>query len=252
VMLTPEGEIKLIDFGIARFFKPGRARDTVNLGTPGYAAPEQYGGKGQTDPRSDIYGLGVVLHEMLTGYDPQATPFNLPRPRSLVPAIPASVEKVILCATQSDPDSRYQSIGQLRRALPRSRVLAGLKGWVLWLVIGSSAVAVMVALVLGLLLGQMFASGAASPTPRRPTMGPTIPPTSVPTPTEPLDAIVVQPGETLYQVCRRYCAGKWPSGGVDVDPELKTYAERVARTNGISWEIPVVSPGQVLEMPPCP
>jgi hypothetical protein len=62
----------------------------------------------------------------------------------------------------------------------------------------------------------------------------------------------VLPGETLYQVCQRYCAGKWPSDSVEVDPELKTYAEKVARANGISWEIPVVNPGQVLQMPPCP
>lgn len=266
VMLTPEGEIKLIDFGIARFFKPGRSRDTVNLGTPGYAAPEQYGGKGQTDPRSDIYSLGVLLHEMLTGYDPQATPFNLPRPRSLAPAIPLPLEQVILRATQSDPDARFQNVDQFRRALPRSRVRDVFKGWVLWVVIGASVLAVAVALVLGLWLGQMVASGTPSPTsaptavmptgtPRptvAPTAVPTAVPTPVPTPTPQLDTITVQAGETLYQVCQRYCAGKWPSDSVEVDPELKTYAEKVARTNGIDWDIPVVNPGQVLQMPPCP
>jgi serine/threonine-protein kinase len=173
VMLTPEGKIKLIDFGIARFFKPGRSRDTVNLGTPGYAAPEQYGGKGQTDPRSDIYSLGVLLHEMLTGYDPQATPFNLPRPRSLAPAIPLVIEQVILRAMQSDPDARYQSVDQFRRALPRSRVVDAFKGWVLWMVIGVSVLAVVVALILGLLLGQMVASGTPSPTPVPTVAGPT-------------------------------------------------------------------------------
>jgi hypothetical protein len=258
VMLTPEGKIKLIDFGIARFFKPGRSRDTVNLGTPGYAAPEQYGGKGQTDPRSDIYSLGVLLHEMLTGYDPQATPFNLPRPRSLAPAIPLTIEQVILRAMQSNPDARYQSVDQFRRALPRSRVVDVFRGWVLWVVIGASVLAVVVALVLGLLLGQMVASGTPSPTPVPTVAGPTrtprptAAPTPVPTPTAQFDAITVQPGETLYQVCQRYCVGKWPSDSVEVDPELKTYAEKVARTNGISWEIPVVNPGQVLQMPPCP
>ncbi|MFL7791501.1 MAG: protein kinase [Anaerolineae bacterium] len=263
VMLTPDGEIKLIDFGIARFFKPGRSRDTVNLGTPGYAAPEQYGGKGQTDPRSDVYSLGVLLHEMLTGYDPQSTPFNLPRPRSLVPAIPLGVEQVILRATQSDPAARYQSIAQFRRALPRSGVRSVLRGWVLWVVVCASVIAVAAALVLGLLLGQMVASGTPSPTPPRPTVvvptrmprqtaAPTAVPTPIPTPTEQLGTIAVQPGETLYQVCQRYCVGKWPSDSVDVDPELKTYAEKVARINEISWEIPVVNPGQVLKMPPCP
>jgi hypothetical protein len=259
VMLTPTGKIELIDFGIARFFKPGRPRDTVNLGTPGYAAPEQYGGKGQTDSRSDIYSLGVLLHEMLTGYDPQATPFNLPRPRSLEPTIPPGLEQVILRATQSDPDARYQSIAQFRRALPRSGVRRALRGWVLWVVVGMSTFAVVAALVLGLWLGQMFAPGAATPIPPVPTVAgptraprPTAAPTPVPTPTEPLDTITVQPGETLYEVCQRYCAGRWPSGGVEVDPELKTYAEKVARLNEISWEIPVVSPGQVLKMPPCP
>jgi hypothetical protein len=197
---------------------------------------------------------------MLTGYDPQATPFNLPRPRSLVPAIPLTIEQLILRATQSDPDARYQNVDQFRQALPRprSRVAQAFKGWVLWVVIGALVFAVGAALVLGLLLGQMVASGTPSPTsvptvagPTR-TPLPTAAPTAVPTPTELLDAVTVQPGETLYQVCQRYCANKWPSDSVEVDPELKTYAEGVARANGIDWDIPVIYPGQVLLMPPCP
>jgi WD40 repeat protein len=75
VMLTAEGNIYLIDFGIARHFKPGQAKDTMALGSPGYAAPEQYG-KAQTTPQSDIYSLGVLLHQMLSGDDPAFTPFR--------------------------------------------------------------------------------------------------------------------------------------------------------------------------------
>ena len=75
VMLTPRGHVYLIDFGIARHFKPGQARDTVALGSPGYAAPEQYG-RAQTTPRSDIYSLGAMLHHLLTTHDPADTPFQ--------------------------------------------------------------------------------------------------------------------------------------------------------------------------------
>lgn len=60
VMITAQGEIRLIDFGIARTFKPEESQDTVKLGTVGFAAPEQYG-SGQTDHRSDLYGLGALL-----------------------------------------------------------------------------------------------------------------------------------------------------------------------------------------------
>src|SRR5437763_5963833 len=74
VMLTTSGRVDLIDFGIARHFKPGRAKDTMPFGSPGYAAPEQYG-KAQTTPRTDIYSLGVILHQLLTGDDPSLTPF---------------------------------------------------------------------------------------------------------------------------------------------------------------------------------
>jgi serine/threonine protein kinase len=83
IMRTPRGQLYLIDFGIARYFKPGQAKDTMALGSHGYAAPEQYG-KAQTTPRADIYSLGAVLHQLLTTSDPSEAPFRfLPlRPKS--------------------------------------------------------------------------------------------------------------------------------------------------------------------------
>src|SRR5947209_4158838 len=75
VMRTPAGHLYLIDFGIARHFKPGQPRDTKALGSPGYAAPEQYG-SAQTTPQADIYSLGAMLHQLLTGNDPAQTPFR--------------------------------------------------------------------------------------------------------------------------------------------------------------------------------
>jgi len=83
IMRTPTGQLYLIDFGIARYFKPGQAKDTVALGSLGYAAPEQYG-RSQTTPRADIYSLGALLHQLLTARDPSEAPFRfLPlRPKS--------------------------------------------------------------------------------------------------------------------------------------------------------------------------
>ena len=75
VMRTPTGKLYLIDFGIARHYKPGKPKDTIPFGSPGYAAPEQYG-KAQTTPRSDIYSLGALLHMLLSGNDPVDNPFH--------------------------------------------------------------------------------------------------------------------------------------------------------------------------------
>jgi serine/threonine protein kinase len=69
IMIMADDRLKLIDFGIARLFKPGQRQDTMLLGTQGYAAPEQYGG-GQSDARSDVYALGATLFSLLTGQDP--------------------------------------------------------------------------------------------------------------------------------------------------------------------------------------
>jgi serine/threonine protein kinase len=116
VMLTPQGQLKLIDFGIARFFKAGQAGDTLVMGTPGYAAPEQHG-KGQTDGRSDVYSLGVLLHHVLTGHDPATTPFALPPVRQLNPHVSSVMEQVIVRATQVQPVKRFPTVEALCQAL---------------------------------------------------------------------------------------------------------------------------------------
>jgi len=86
VMLTGEGHVYLIDFGIARHFKPGQAKDTAAFGSTGYAAPEQYG-KTQTTVQTDLYGLGATFHQMLTGDDPSEAPFHF-APLQAYPELP--------------------------------------------------------------------------------------------------------------------------------------------------------------------
>jgi serine/threonine protein kinase len=115
IMVTPDGHLKLIDFGIARLFSPDKAADTAQFGTPGYAPPEQYGG--QTEPRSDIYSLGVVLHQMLTGHNPTATPFALPPAHTLNAAIPASIDHLLARATAYHIDDRISSAEEFSREL---------------------------------------------------------------------------------------------------------------------------------------
>lgn len=115
IMVTPEGQLKLIDFGIARLFSPGKAADTAQFGTPGYAPPEQYGG--QTEPRSDIYSLGVVLHQMLTGYSPSSSPFALPPVRALNAAIPEPIEALTTRATAYNIGDRVASAEEFCAAL---------------------------------------------------------------------------------------------------------------------------------------
>jgi hypothetical protein len=79
IMRTPRGKIYLIDFGIARRFNAGRIKDTGSLGSPGYAAPEQYGTT-QTNTHTDIYGLGATLQTLMTGREPQDLQASLPMP----------------------------------------------------------------------------------------------------------------------------------------------------------------------------
>jgi len=116
IMIGPDGQIRLIDFGISRFFKPGQTRDTWNMGTAGYAPPEQFG-QGQTDARSDVYALGAMTHQLLSGRDPSLTPFRFPRLSMLDSSISTEVEAVVVKSLAHDPADRYQSIREMREAL---------------------------------------------------------------------------------------------------------------------------------------
>jgi serine/threonine protein kinase len=135
VMINQEGQVVLTDFGIARIVGGTQYTQTGALsGTPAYMSPEQ--GQGERgDERSDIYSLGVMLYEMVTGLVPfeADTPFAvimkhisepLPLPTKVNPEIPEGVERVILKAMSKSPEDRYQTAGELARALREAVDLA--------------------------------------------------------------------------------------------------------------------------------
>lgn len=118
IMLEPMGRLRLVDFGIARTYKPDRYSDTVNLGSGGYAAPEQYAKAGrQTDMRSDIYSLGVTVHQLLTGIDPVAIGFRIPPPTSVKPELNLKWDSIILKAIMLEPDDRYNALSEMKEEL---------------------------------------------------------------------------------------------------------------------------------------
>ena len=117
VMLKPEGNVKIIDFGIAREYKEHKTEDTKCLGTKGYAAPEQFGGKGQTDARTDVYCLGVTLYYLVTGMNPSEPPYEIYPIRHWNPKLSSGLEAIILKCTRPNPSERFQSCAELSYAL---------------------------------------------------------------------------------------------------------------------------------------
>lgn len=117
VMLKPDGNVVLFDFGTAREYKMQSMEDTTCLGTKGYAAPEQYGGHGQTDARTDIYCLGATMYHLLTGHNPSEPPYEMYPIRQWNPNLSAGLEAIILKCTQNNPSDRYQSCAELLYAL---------------------------------------------------------------------------------------------------------------------------------------
>ena len=117
VMLKPDGNISLIDFGTAREFKSSSVEDTTCLGTQGYAAPEQYGGHGQTDARTDIYCLGATMYHLITGHNPSTPPYEMYPIRQWNPTLSSGLEEIITKCTQRNPNDRYQSCAELLYAL---------------------------------------------------------------------------------------------------------------------------------------
>ncbi|MBE5829358.1 MAG: serine/threonine protein kinase [Butyrivibrio sp.] len=107
IMLRPDGHLSLIDFGAARFMEPGGITDTLNLGTEGFAAPEQYGNLGQTDPRTDIYCFGKTLLLLLGG--------------KCSPELMEVIDKCI----RPDREDRYESCQEIAKELknyPKRRI----------------------------------------------------------------------------------------------------------------------------------
>ena len=123
VMLKPDGNITVIDFGTAREFKIDSTEDTTCLGTKGYAAPEQYRGSKhhQTDERTDIYNLGVTLYHLLTNKHPNEPPYVLKPITEWNSNLSTGLEKIIIKCTKEDPDERYQSCAELMYDLQHYR-----------------------------------------------------------------------------------------------------------------------------------
>ncbi|MFZ5903229.1 MAG: protein kinase domain-containing protein [Chloroflexota bacterium] len=151
ILITADGEPMLTDFGIAKIIDDEATQDLTGtsaaVGTPEYMAPEQATAK-TVDHRADIYALGVVLYEMVTGRKPFVadTPMavlikhateSLPRPSQFVPSLPDGVEKVLVKTLSKNPNERYQRMGELsvawqsvfesKRELPVSASQVGTK-----------------------------------------------------------------------------------------------------------------------------
>ena len=122
ILVTPEGSLMLVDFGIARYFKEGQSNDTTDFGSPGYASPEQYQAEGQTDGRSDLFSLGVLLYEMLSGQRPNMSNGTLSADvsRKDIPPISAVLSGLITLATRTEPMYRFQSAHTFFLALERA------------------------------------------------------------------------------------------------------------------------------------
>ncbi len=118
IMLKPDGNITLIDFGTAKTYEIDLG-ETTGIGTIGYAAPEQYigSGLGRTDARTDIYCLGITLYHLLTGIDPCKNLITDRSVRSVNPSLSPGLDAIILKCTEAQPDDRYQSCAELLYAL---------------------------------------------------------------------------------------------------------------------------------------
>jgi serine/threonine-protein kinase len=127
IVITKENVVKIMDFGLAHSIETKATQTGTFLGTPAYAAPEQIRGE-KTEAQADIYALGAILYEMLTGSDvfhaDSATAVLISHlhdpplpPRSIEPSIPPFLEGVILRCLQKKPENRYASIGEFEGAI---------------------------------------------------------------------------------------------------------------------------------------
>jgi serine/threonine-protein kinase len=124
--VTPNGLLKLVDFGLVKLLAPGEVTITIlqGQGTALYTPLEQYGGdSGHTDPRSDLYAFGATLYHLFTNQPPIdarerfLNPGEMPNPRQINPKISPRTERAILWAMELHPDARPATVEQFRQAL---------------------------------------------------------------------------------------------------------------------------------------
>lgn len=116
VMLRPDGQLMMIDFGTARTLKANvnMQADTICIGTAGFAAPEQFGGIGQSTERTDIFCLGATLYNMVTGHSPSEKPIGILPLEQWDPALAGTpISEIIYKCTRGDPNERYQNAMEL-------------------------------------------------------------------------------------------------------------------------------------------
>ena len=157
ILVRPDGQFVLVDYGAVRKLRKSAGSDTMQLGTDGYAAPEQYGGWEQSDERTDIYGIGAVLHHMITGRPPLDT--GLRPLREILGAEGESrqldeMAKILLRCCMTAPSMRYSSCKELEKALRsvirlRTRSRSRERGWKWFvLLVNTAAVCLGLAIVL--------------------------------------------------------------------------------------------------------
>jgi hypothetical protein len=288
VLLTKEGQAKLTDFGVAQLGHETRRTQEArgHPGTPAYKSPEQAMGMGYLDERSDVYSLGMVLYEMLTG---RLYLRNHVPPRDLNVDVPVALDTVVMRALQEDPNDRYQTAEEMRGDLLRlqsGNTLAMLQVWAGRLQLTNTTRALGMALLavgaVGIVLmlwqlSQVSRAGAplraqsgptpenieitttATPIPATPTFVPTAtpePPTGTPGPTRtPISADVFEPDEgqpldiAVGEVVQRNFA---PEGDRDYvtfqAKEGRMYAASTSNLAiGVDTQLVVVAGGQQWE-----
>jgi serine/threonine-protein kinase len=134
----PDGQViaKVLDFGVSKMTNVSRpatvTRTGMVVGSPAYMSPEQAAGRVELDPRSDVYALGVILYEIMTGVPPYARGDHMSvmyqhvqgkarPPREINPGLPPGLPEVIMQAMSVDKDKRYQTMPDLRAALEKFR-----------------------------------------------------------------------------------------------------------------------------------
>lgn len=127
IVIQADGSIKLIDFGAAFITAYGANREQLCMGTPGYSAPEQWQTM-RVGRECDVYGVGALLHEMLTGANPTKPPFERRALREYDRKLPMGLEKIIITCTGKRIFERYQTMEQLQKDLKNYKKADKIKG----------------------------------------------------------------------------------------------------------------------------